>query len=308
MAEAVLPVPTAAASVRAARRRAILCVLAASAIFSLGAAFVKALTESIPVIEIVMFRGYIGFLAMTPVLWRHGGLAALKTRQPAGHILRTIYGFFGTVSTVYGFAFLPLVTVTALGFAMPLVLTALSVPLLGEKVGWRRASAVLVGFGGVLIILRPWEATASGSAELGAIAFVLAGVVTWALAMITIRKMGEAGERNVTIVAWYTLGTALLATIGTIPVWVTPTLPQLLALVAAGVMSGVAQLLMTEGYRSGETTLVAPFEYGAIVYVTILGIAIWADYPDAWDMTGVAVLIGAGMYIWHREVTLGIRR
>ena len=120
--------------------------------------------------------------------------------------------------------------------------------------------------------------------------------------------MGEAGERNVTIVAWYTLGTALLATIGTIPVWVTPTLPQLLALVAAGVMSGVAQLLMTEGYRSGETTLVAPFEYGAIVYVTILGIAIWADYPDAWDMTGVAVLIGAGMYIWHREVTLGIRR
>ena len=308
MAEAVLPVPTAAASVRAARRRAILCVLAASAIFSLGAAFVKALTESIPVIEIVMFRGYIGFLAMTPVLWRHGGLAALKTRQPGGHILRTVYGFFGTVSTVYGFAFLPLVTVTALGFAMPLVLTALSVPLLGEKVGWRRASAVLVGFGGVLIILRPWEAAASGSAELGAIAFVLAGVVTWALAMITIRKMGEAGERNVTIVAWYTLGTALLATIGTIPVWVTPTLPQLLALVAAGVMSGVAQLLMTEGYRSGETTLVAPFEYGAIVYVTILGIAIWADYPDAWDMTGVAVLIGAGMYIWHREVTLGIRR
>lgn len=308
MAEAVLPVPTAAASVRAARRRAIMCVLAASAIFSLGAAFVKALTESVPIIEIVMFRGYIGFLAMTPVLWRHGGLAALKTRQPSGHILRTVYGFFGTVSTVYGFAFLPLVTVTALGFAMPLVLTALSVPLLREKVGWRRASAILVGFGGVLIILRPWEAAASGSAELGAIAFVLAGVVTWALAMITIRKMGEAGERNVTIVAWYTLGTALLATIGTIPVWITPTVPQLLALLAAGVMSGVAQLLMTEGYRGGETTLVAPFEYGAIVYTTILGIAIWSDYPDAWDFTGVAVLIGAGMYIWHREVTLGIRR
>lgn len=308
MAEAVLPVPTAAASVRAARRRAIMCVLAASAIFSLGAAFVKALTESVPIIEIVMFRGYIGFLAMTPVLWRHGGLAALKTRQPGGHILRTVYGFFGTVSTVYGFAFLPLVTVTALGFAMPLVLTALSVPLLREKVGWRRASAILVGFGGVLIILRPWEAAASGSAELGAVAFVLAGVVTWALAMITIRKMGEAGERNVTIVAWYTLGTALLATIGTIPVWITPTVPQLLALLAAGVMSGVAQLLMTEGYRGGETTLVAPFEYGAIIYVTILGIVIWADYPDAWDFTGVAVLIGAGMYIWHREVTLGIRR
>ncbi len=308
MTEAVLPAPSASATVRAARRRAILCVLAASAIFSVGAAIVKALTESVPVIEIVMFRGYVGFLAMTPVLWRHGGLVALKTRQPGGHILRTVYGFIGTVSTVYGFAFLPLVTVTALGFAMPLVLTALSGPLLREKVGWRRASAVLVGFGGVLVILRPWEAADTGSAELGAIAFVLAGVVTWALAMITIRKMGEAGERNVTIVAWYTLGTALLATIGTIPVWITPTLPQFLALLAAGVMSGVAQLLMTEGYRGGETTLVAPFEYGAIVYTTILGIAIWSDYPDAWDLTGVAILVGAGLYIWRREVSLGIRR
>ncbi len=296
-----------AADPRSARRQAILYVLAASATFSVGAAIIKALTRDIPVFEIVMFRSYVGFMAMLPVLWRQGGLAAMRTRRPMGHVLRTAYGFFGTVTSVYGYAFLPLATVTALGFAMPLFLTVLSVPMLGERVGWRRASAVVVGLAGVLVMLRPWNSLGEAEQAPGAVALVLAGVVTWALAMITIRRMGEAGEKNVTIVAWFTLGTALLATLGTIPVWVTPTPVQLLGLVAAGIMSGLAQLMMTAGYRSGETTLVAPFEYGAILYATILGMVLWGEYPDGWSLVGVVILIGAGLYIWHREVVLARR-
>lgn len=292
----------------ARRRRAIICVLSASATFTLGAAFIKALTEHVPVFEIVMVRSYVAFLAMTPVLWRAGGISAMRTNRPGGHFLRTIYGFFGTFTTVYGFAYLPIVTVTALGFAMPLFLTILSVPLLGERVGWRRASAVVVGLFGVTIMLRPWDDFMDSAGEPLAVALVLAGVVTWALAMITIRKMGEAGEKNVTIVAWFTLGTALMATVCAIPGWVTPSPTHIAMMVAAGIMSGVAQLLMTEGYRSGETTLVAPFEYGAIVYATILGIAIWGEYPDLWTLLGIAILVGAGLYIWRREVTLGIRK
>jgi drug/metabolite transporter (DMT)-like permease len=291
---------------RAARRHAVTCVLSASATFTIGSAVVKALTADFPVLEIVAFRSFVGFLALLPLLWRHGGLAALATRRPLGHALRTIYGFVGTVTAVYGYAVLPLATVTALGFAMPLFLTVLSVPLLGERVGRRRGSAVLAGLGGVLLMLRPWET--SDALPLGPVAIVLAGVVTWALSMISIRRMGEAGERNVTIVAWYSLGTAAAGAIGALPDWITPTIPQLAALAATGVLSGVAQLLMTEGYRSGETTLVAPFEYGAILYATILGIALWGEWPDAWGLLGVGVLIGAGLYIWHREVALGIRR
>jgi drug/metabolite transporter (DMT)-like permease len=294
------------ADLRSARRHSILCVLAASATFTIGAAVVKALTAEFPVLEIVAFRSFVGFCAMLPLLARHGGLRAMASRRPMGHALRTLYGFVGTVTAVYGYAVLPLVTVTALGFAMPLFLTVLSVPLLQERVGWRRACAVLVGLGGVLVMLRPWQSAATASLE--PVAIVLAGVVTWALSMITIRRMGEAGERNVTIVAWYSLGTAVLAAIGAVPGWIMPSLPQLGALLAAGLMSGMAQLLMTEGYRGGETTLVAPFEYGAIIYATILGIAIWGEWPDAWSMLGVAILVGAGLYVWRREVTLGIRR
>jgi drug/metabolite transporter (DMT)-like permease len=292
---------------QAARRHAILCVLAASATFTVGAAVVKALTRHVPVLEIVMFRSLVGFLTMLPVLWRHGGIAALATRRPSGHVLRTLYGFTATVTAVYGYAVLPLATMTALGFAMPLFLTILSVPLLREHVGWRRSLAVLVGLGGVLTILRPWR-DGNGALPPGATLFVLAGVVAWALAMISIRKMGEAGEKNVTIVAWYSLGTAVLAGLAALPRWATPTGGELAELAAAGLLSGVAQLLMTEGYRSGETTLVAPFEYGAIVYAILLGIAFWGEWPDATSLAGVAILVAAGLYIWHREVTLGVQR
>ena len=296
-----------AADLRAARRHAILFVLSASAVFTLGSALVKALTADFPVLEIVLFRSLVGFLAMLPMIWRQGGFLALKTRRPVGHVMRTVYGFIGTVTSVYGFGVLPLVTVTALGFAMPLFLTIVSVPLLGEHVGPRRASAVVVGLAGVMVMLRPWHVDAD-SLPLGAVAVVLAGVFTWSLSMINIRQMGDAGERNVTIVSWYSLGTAALAALGCVTDWVTPSPWQLLALVSAGLMSGLGQLLMTEGYRAAETTLVAPFEYGAIIYATLLGIAIWGEWPDLWSLTGVAILIASGLYIWHREVTLGLRR
>ena len=295
------------ADVRAARRHAILFVLSASATFTVGSAMVKALTADFPVMEIVTFRATVGFLLLLPIIIRSGGMSALLTRRPLGHVMRTVYGFIGTVTSVYGFGVLPLVTVTALGFAMPLILTIVSVPLLGERVGPRRATAVVVGLCGVMVMLRPWQVGADAM-PLGAVAIVMAGVFTWALSMINIRQMGDAGERNVTIVAWYSLGTASLGALGCIGNWVTPSPWQFAALICAGMTSGIAQLLMTEGYRAAETTLVAPFEYGAIIYATVLGVVIWGEWPDVWSLVGVAVLIASGLYIWQREVTLGIRR
>lgn len=296
----------AGADIRAARRHAIVFVLSASATFTVGSALVKALTTDFPVMEIVMFRSLVGFLMLVPMIIRSGGLSALATRRPRGHVMRTMSGFIGTVTSVYGYGVLPLVTVTALGFAMPLFLTILSVPLLGERVGPRRATAVLVGFAGVMVMLRPWQVEAG--MPIGAVAIVLAGVVTWSLSMINIRQMGDAGERNVTIVAWYSLGTACLAGLGCMTGWVTPSPWQLGALLSAGLLSGLAQLMMTEGYRAAETTLVAPFEYGAIIYASVLGIVIWGEWPDVWSLAGVGILIASGLYIWHREVTLGLRR
>lgn len=302
-----------------ARRRAILCVLGASAAFALSAALVKSLGPNIPTVEIVLFRSLIAFIVIIPLLMRHGGWQALRTIRPLSHALRTMYGFVGMLTAFYGYRMLPLAMVTALGFVMPLFLTVLSVPLLGERVGWRRATAILVGFAGVIVMVRPWSyglgsygsgSHGSGDAPvaLDAVAFVVLGVMTWALAMISIRKMGRLGEPNVTIVAWFSLGSAAMAAVFTVPVWVTPEPVQLVALLGVGVISGVAQLLMTEGYRTGETTLVAPFEYSAILYTTLLGMFVWDELPDAWNILGIAIVVASGMYIYRREVTLGIRR
>src|SRR5207237_3004518 len=117
------------------RQHTFIYILIVSATYTVGSAVENALTAQFPELEIVLFRSVVGFIAMLPMIARHGGLSALSTRRPLGHILRTVYGFVGTVTSVYGFAVLPLVTVTALGFAMPLFLTILSVPLLGERVG-----------------------------------------------------------------------------------------------------------------------------------------------------------------------------
>ena len=297
------------AVLKLARRRAILCVLGASAAFSLTAALVKSLGFGIPTIEIVLFRSLVAFVVIGPLLLRHGGWRALKSNRPLSHALRTVYGFFGMITSFYGYRMLPLAMVTALGFAMPLFLTVLSVPLLGERVGWRRTTAILVGFAGVVVMVRPWHGgLGDDPVALGAVAFVVLGVVAWALAMISIRKMGRSGEPNVTIVAWFSLGSAAIAAIGSVPVWVTPDATQLAALVGVGIIAGIAQLLMTEGYRTGETTLVAPFEYSAILYTTLLGMFLWGELPDVWNILGIVIVVASGMYIYRREVTLGVKR
>jgi drug/metabolite transporter (DMT)-like permease len=289
----------------AAQRRAVLMVLGAAAVFSVAGALVKGLRGEVPLAQVILFRNLFAIPILLPLLWQAGGLVALRTRNPKLHLIRMLTGMLGMVGAFYGYAVLPLATVTALGFTMPLFLTLLSIPLLGERVGPRRGAAVLVGFGGVLLMAVPDGA--GGGNALGTAA-VLAGAVGWALSMITIRRMGSAGESNAAIVLWFAIGATVLSGLATIPVWVTPTPDQLVMLAGTGLVSAVAQVMMTEGYRRGEATLLAPFEYSAILWTTMMGVLVFAELPDGWDFAGIAVLVASGLYIWRREVALGLRR
>jgi len=287
----------------AARRRAILCVLGEGFCFAVAAAMIKATRGAgIPLTEMVVFRSAVIVLVMAALLGRSSGglLDLLRTRHPWGHAVRTVLGLFGMTTSYLGYLRLPLATVTSLNFAMPLFLTVLSVPLLGERVGWRRGGAVLVGFVGVLLIVRPWRET-TAALPLGVVGLVLAGVFTWALTTITIRKLGGAGERAATIVLWYSLGSLAIALVLALPVWVAPSPRDAALLLLAGVVTAAAQWLMTEGYRGGEATAVAPFEYGAIVHATLLGALLWGEWPDAASVGGIAVLMASGLYLWRRE-------
>ena len=134
-------------------------MILAAASFSISAAFAKTIGTGIPVAEVIFFRNFFALIPLLPVVIGAGGLAALRMRNPGSHVLRMIFGMMGMVGSFYGYVHLPLVTVTALGFTMPLFLTLLAIPILGEKVGWRRWLAVLVGFCGVLLMVRPEQGT-----------------------------------------------------------------------------------------------------------------------------------------------------
>ncbi|MBR0655976.1 DMT family transporter [Plastoroseomonas arctica] len=290
----------------AARRRAILMILGAAGAFAAAAAMVKALDGAVPLAQVVLGRNLFAIPALVPVLLAAGGWRALRTKYPMGHVWRCMFGLGGMFGAFYGYQHLPLALVSALGFTMPLFLTLLSVPLLGERVGPRRLGAVLVGFGGVLLMVRPWQGEMLGG--MPAMAAVVGAALAWALAMISIRKLGERGESGPSIVLWFAIGSAMVSGALALPGWVWPTGTQWLLLVGTGLISALAQVLMTEAYRRGEPSLIAPFEYSGIVWTTALGGLLWGELPDGWDFAGIAVLVGAGLYIWHREVRLGLRR
>jgi len=290
----------------AARRRGILLVIGSALGFCLAAALAKTIGTALPVVELIFFRNIFALVALAPLLMRMGGFSVLRTKNPWGHVLRTGFGLIGMLGSFYGYVHLPLATVTALGFAMPLFLTVLCFLLLGERVRWRRGLAVVAGFGGVLLMVRPGAPSMQG--DLLAAGLVILGALTWAICMITVRWMGEKGEQGVTIVLWFAIGSAIVTGLATIPVWVMPTPAQWMMLAGIGLMSAAAQLMVTAAYRRGETTLLAPFEYSAILWTTALGAAVWGEFPDRWDIAGITVLVGAGLYIWYREAQLGIRR
>ncbi|MBY0335360.1 MAG: DMT family transporter [Acetobacteraceae bacterium] len=284
-----------------ARGRAILAIIAATFVYAAAAACVKALEGGVPLAQVVLFRSLFALPLLLVLMHRAGGWRLLRTRNPRIHALRTLFGLVGMATAFYGYATLPLAGVTALGFTMPLFLTLLAVPLLGERVDAARAAAVAVGFVGVLIMVQPWQA--EGAYPPIPVLIVLVGALAWALAMITIRQMGAAGEAGVTIVLWFALGCSAVALVWALPGWRWPSAAQWILLAAVGLLSAVAQLLMTEGYRRADPTLLAPFEYAGIVWTTALGALLWSELPDGWDAAGIAVLVASGLFIWRREVT-----
>jgi drug/metabolite transporter (DMT)-like permease len=290
----------------AARRRAILLLLAASATFAVAAAAVKGLGGEVPIAQIVLARNVFALPILLLLVPQSGGWATLRPRKPWLHVARTLSGMMGMVGSFVGYTYLPLATTTVLAFTMPLFLTALSVLLLHERVGWRRWTAVVVGFGGVALVARP--GAGQEALPLVPVLMVLLGGLGWALAMMSIRRMGEAGETGVSIVIWFALLSSAGAILATIPVWVWPTPWQWVLLVSTGAISAFAQLMMTEAYRRGDTTLLAPFEYAGVLWTVLLGVVFWSEWPDLLDLVGFAVLVGAGLFIWAREVRLGVRR
>ena len=287
--------------------------LGAVGLFSCMSAVVKALADQIPVGQIVFARSFFALLPILWLIWHAGGFHSLKTTRPIGHGLRSAAGL---ISMFCGFAALglaPLADVVAIGFAATVFTPVLAFFILKEHVGVYRWSAVGIGFLGILLMLQPagLELFAAGldraPREALGLGLALTGAVFVALATIAVRSLAQK-EQPAAIIFYFTM-TCTIASALTLPFEsVLPTARQAWMLVAIGVLGGVAQILMTRAYVLAPASLVAPFDYTAMVYAAIIGYLIFDDRIEPIVMFGAALVIGSGLFIFYREHRLGLPR
>ena len=270
-------------------------MLLGAAVLTSNDAVLKWLTSGYQVGQIMFCRGIFIGLPLAIIIWRAGGLKSLRPVNPKGHAVRATLVIVGTFLFVNGLAYLPLADAVAIAFAGPLFITALAQPLLGEIVGWRRWLAVLVGFIGILLIMRP-----GGNVIQWAALFPLAASLTGAFRDLLTRHLSSQ-ETTVAILFYTSLGVTL-AGLATIPfMWTPVPLVDWGWFALSGVLIGCAHFLMIETFRYGEATLVAPFKYSGIIWAGLLGYLIWGDTPDFATIAGVSMVVIAGFYILHRE-------
>jgi drug/metabolite transporter (DMT)-like permease len=272
-------------------------VLAMACFACLSATVKWAGTRGIGVFEIVFFRNAFAFLPLTVHIWRAGGVSVLRTSRPLGHLTRSAIGLVAMTCGFSALQRLPLSEATAFQFASPLFMTALSALVLGEMVGRHRWAAVVVGFVGVLVMVRPLP----GHFHPVGVAFALAGAAGAAGAAVTIRQIA-ATERGPAIVFYFTLAGALMGLAGSAGHWVTPDPKTLAILILGGVIGGLGQILHTEALSAAPVGVVAPFDYTQLVWATALGFLIWGELPGRATLVGAAIVAASGLYILHREV------
>jgi drug/metabolite transporter (DMT)-like permease len=253
----------------------------------------------IPTMEYIFVRYAVHFLLISLILLPRRGRALLRTGNLPTEILRALFLLASTFCNFFALLFLPLTVTGAIAFTMPLILCALSVPLLGETVGWRRWTAIAVGFIGVLIIVRPGTAAFQPAAIAS-----LGGATMSALYFISTRRL--AGVDSASTQQFYA---ALIATICVAPFafghWVWPSAPIdwfVFGLIGAAGLFG--HWIFSIALRFAPATTLAPFAYFQIVYTILSSWLIFNQPPDIWIYVGVPIVIGSGLYIWLRERSL----
>jgi drug/metabolite transporter (DMT)-like permease len=279
--------------------KAILMMIAAAGILTVNDAIAKWLTGRYPVGQVLAMRG--GLVLMLVYSWAivSGRGSALRVRSWPLNLARGGLMAVSTFLFVTSLWLLPIADAIAISFAGPIFATALAAMILREPVGWRRWSAVAVGFLGVVVMVRP-------TPEMFRVVALIpiSAAFVGALRDIVTRRLGTGGESTLMVLI---LSTSIVAFAGllTLPFgWVMPTLPELGLFAVTAVLVAIAQGLMIESLKFGEVGLVGPFKYTSLLWALLLGLFVWGDVPGAWTFAGAALVIASGLYIWHRETVV----
>ncbi|WYX24905.1 DMT family transporter [Achromobacter xylosoxidans] len=255
-------------------QRAIAYKVASAALIAAMYGLIKTLSAAYPVGEIVFARS---FFALAPILWQLHRLqrwSALRTRRPAAHALRSIFGLASLFLGFSAVSMLPLSTATALTYTAPLFVALFAMVCLREPVSLRRWTSLLLGFGGVVLVVDP---DLSGGLPLGAL-LALFAALSGAAALVSIRSL--ASSEDSTVIAFYFSVTgAVIAAVSMVWAFAMPSPRDLLILVLVGLLGGVAQLLLTYAYHQAPASIIAPWEYATLIFASLIGYVVWGMPP-----------------------------
>jgi drug/metabolite transporter (DMT)-like permease len=282
---------------RSARLAGIGLMLLAIFMFSFGDALGKFIVATYSVGQLLWLRACAALIVLLPMIWRHRADFS-RLERPWLQLLRVTLSTLEVAAFFLATVYLPLADVVTYYLACPIFVTALSAIVLREHVGWRRWSAVLIGFCGVLIALHPSSQTVSWPAMIA-----LGGSLSFALLMLITRSLRATPDivlASTQFAGTFALG-ALMSPFG----WVTPGFGSLVLFVAAGCISVSALLCVNRSLKLAPASVVVPYQYSMIVWAVMFGYAVFGDVPQMATIAGAAIIIGAGLYIFLRERKLG---
>lgn len=281
---------------RARQTRAMATMLVAVAVFALMDAGLKLLSARYPPFQVAALRGASSLPFVLVWVAATSGLGPLLRVRWSLHLLRGVLGIAMMAAFVYALRTLPLSTAYSIFFVAPLLITALSVPFLRERVGPRRWIAIAVGLIGVLVLLRP---TGDGLLSFAALAVLLAALM-YAISAITVRLLART-DSTPSMMVWLLVMMAVGAGVLAIPDWVPIRASDGWTILGVGVAGALGQYAITEAFRLGEASLIAPLEYTALIWGVLLDATLWGVLPDAVTWLGAAIIVVSGLYLLRRE-------
>lgn len=296
-----LPVPGKKPARRAAPARAdrpfrgIALILASTVFLGTSDVTAKYLSATLPSIEIAWIRFLVFALIMVPAMVPGSPLFAMRTGRLGLQVVRGAALLGSSLLFISGLRFLPVAEASATGFVSPLFVTALSIVFLRESVGLRRWLATAVGLFGVLIILRPGT-----SAFHPAVFFPLVSALSWACMLIMTRMISGKEAAITTMTYSAIVGVGILSALVPL-VWVAPSWHDVLFGILIGIASTAGQWIVVLAFRYADASVLAPFSYTQLLWVSILGFLIFGEVPDVWTVTGAAFIVASGLYTAHRE-------
>ncbi|WP_409191148.1 DMT family transporter [Bradyrhizobium sp. RDM4] len=282
---------------RSARLAGIALMLLSILMFSFGDAMGKFLVGTYSVGQLLFLRACAALLLLSPLVWRQRR-EFLQLERPWLQLFRVVLSTLEVAAFFLATVYLPLADVITYYLAGPIFVTAMSAIFLREKVGWRRWTAILIGFCGVLIALRPSAQTVSLPALIA-----LGGSLSFATLMLITRSLRKTPD--IVMASSQFVGTFLLGAVLSAYHWVPPSRGSLVIFALAGFISVTALLCVNRSLKLAAASVVVPYQYSMIVWAVIFGFVVFGDVPQLATLVGAAIIIGAGFYIYLRERDLG---